>query len=105
MNTSNFTKIQAVSTLVSLLPMVVYLIAWGNLPAQMQVNIMPDPLYLPRAVAAIVIPIALAIVHLILTFVIRNHVIKENKPNTIWLCWLLPVISILANIPLLHVNI
>ena len=105
MNTSNFTKIQAVSTIVSLLPMVIYLIAWGNLSEQMQVNIMPDPLYLPRAVATIVIPITLTVVHLILTFVIRNYAIKENKPNAIWLCWLMPVISIVANIPLLHMNI
>ena len=105
MNTSNFSKIQVVSTIVSLLPMVIYLIAWGNLPEQMQVNIMPNPLYLPREVVAFVIPVILAIIHLILTFVIRNRAIKENKPKLMWLCFLMPAISILANIPLLHMNI
>jgi len=105
MNTSNFSKIQVVSTIVSLLPMVIYLIAWGNLPVQMQANIMPNPLYLPRAVVAFVIPVIFAVIHVILTFVIRNHAIKENRPSVIWLCWLLPIISIVANIPLLHMNI
>ena len=105
MNTSNFTKIQVVSTIVSLLPMVIYLIAWGNLPEQMQANIMPNPLYLPSVIVAFVIPIIFTVIHVILTFVIRNHAVKENKPNVIWLCWLLPVISIVANIQLLHMNI
>jgi len=85
--------------------MVIYLIAWSNLPQQMQVNIMPNPLYLPRAVVAFVIPAVLAIVHLALTFVIRNDAIRKNKPNLIWLCFLMPAISTVANIPLLHMNI
>jgi len=105
MNKSNFTTIQVVSTIVSLLPLVIYLIVWSILPTQMQVDIMPNPLLLPRAVPAIVIPIVLAIIHLIVTFVIRNYATKENKPNAIWLCWIMPVISILANIPILHMNI
>ena len=105
MNTSSFGKIQVVSTIVSLLPMVIYLIAWGNLPEQMQVNVMQNPLYLSRAVVAFVIPTILAIVHLILTFAIRNRAVKENKPNLMWLCFLMPAISIVANIPILHVNI
>jgi len=105
MNALNFTKIQAVSTIVSLLPMVIYLIVWSNLPEQMQANIMPNPLYLPRAVLAFVIPIVLAIIHLVVTFVIRNRATRENKPNIIWWCFLMPVISIVANIPILHMNI
>jgi len=105
MNTSNFIKTQAVSTVVSLLPMVIYLIVWASLPEQMQVNIMPNPLFLPRAVVAFVMPIIFAIIHFTLTFVIRSYAEKENKPNAIWLCWLMPVISIVANIPLLHMNI
>jgi len=105
MKTVNFTKFQVVSTIVSLLPMVIYLIIWGNLPEQMQVNIMPNPLYLSKAVVAFVIPIVLAIVHLILTFIIRSSATNENKPNIMWLCFLLPIISILGNIPILHMNI
>jgi len=105
MNSSNFTKMQVVSTFVSLLPMVIYIIVWSNLPEQMQANIMPNPLFLPRAVVAFVVPIALAIVHIVITFVIRNYAKKENKPNTIWLCWLTPIMSIVANIQLLHMNI
>jgi len=98
MNTSFFTKIQAVSTIVSLLPLVVNIITWHNLPEQMQVNVMPSPLFLPRVVAALVVPILLVIVHIIITFVIRNRAIKENKPNYIWLCFLMPAISILVMI-------
>ncbi|MCL2398825.1 MAG: hypothetical protein FWC91_03655 [Defluviitaleaceae bacterium] len=105
MNTSNFTKIQVVSTIVSLLPMVIYLIAWGKLPEQMQVNVMPNPSHLPRVAVAFILPIILAIVHLIITFVIRNRATNENKPNLMWLCFLSPIISIIANIPILHMNI
>lgn len=105
MNASKFTKIQVVSTLVSLLPIVIYLIAWSNLPEQMQVNVMPSSLYLSRAVVGFVIPIIFTIVHIILTFVIRNHSIKENKPNIMWLSFLMPVMSILGSIPILNMNI
>jgi len=105
MNKSNFTKFQVVSTIVSLLPMVIYLIVWGNLPAQMQANVMPNPLYLPRAVIAFVMPVVGAFIHLVLTFVIRNRATKENRPNMMWLCFLMPLISIVANIPILHMNI
>jgi len=105
MNKSNFTKFQVVSTIVSLLPMVIYLITWGNLPVQMRANVMPNSLYLPRVVIAVVMPIAGALIHLAITFVIRNRATKENKPNMMWLCFLMPLISILANIPILHMNI
>jgi len=105
MNTSNFTKIQAVSMVLSLVPMVIYLIAWGRLPEQLQVNIMPNSLYLSRVVVVFVIPTVLAIVNLILTFVIRKQATKENKPKMIWLCFLMPVLLILGSIPLLQMNI
>ena len=104
MKTSFFTKIQVVSTIVSLLPMVINLIVWSDLPEQMQVNVMPNSLYLPRAAVVFVIPIILAIVHLIVTFVIRNQATKANKPNYMWLCFLMPVMFILGNILLLNMN-
>ena len=96
MNASKFTKIQATSTLVSLLPLVINLITWSSLPEQMQVNVMPSPLFLPKVIAAVVIPIVLVIVHVLLTFVIRNRAVKENKPNYIWLCFLMPAVGMLA---------
>ena len=98
MKTSSFTKIQVVSTVVSLLPLAINIITWGNLPERMQVNVMPNPLFLPRVIVAVVIPILLTIVHVVITFIIRNRAIKENKPNYMWLCFLMPAISILAMI-------
>jgi len=98
MDTSKFTKIQVISTLISLLPLAVNLITWGSLPEQMQVNVMPNPLYLPRIVAAVIIPIVGVIIHVSITFVIRNRAIKENKPNYMWLCFFMPAVGILAMI-------
>jgi len=98
MNTSKFTKIQVISTLVSLLPLAFNLITWGSLPEQMQVNIMPNPLFLPRIVAAVFIPIVGVIIHVSITFMIRIHAVKENKPNYMWLCFLMPVVGIFAMI-------
>jgi len=98
MNTSKFTKIQVISTLISLLPLAVNLITWSSLPEQMQVNVMPNPLFLPRIAAAVIIPIVGTIIHIGITFVIRNRALKENKPSYIWLCFLMPAVGLLAMI-------
>ena len=105
MNTSKFTIIQVVSTLVSLIPIVIFLIMWGNLPEQMQVNVMPNPFYLSKVMAGFVIPIIVTIIHVIITFVIRKRAIVDNKPNLMWLSFLMPVLSVAGCIPILIMNI
>lgn len=105
MKIANFRKLQVLTTLASLLPIVMYLVMWNSLPAQMQANIMPTPLLLSRTLVAFVIPAALAIIHLIVSFAIVDRAKKENNPRIMWLCWLMPLVGIIANIPLLLMNI
>ena len=106
MTASKFIKIQVLSTAIALiLPIAIYLIMWNSLPEQIQVNVMTNPLYLSRTIVAFVIPAALSVVHLIITFVIRHRAIKEGKPQIMWLCFLLPLLSIIGMIPILTMNI
>jgi len=101
--TRNFGKIKALTTLLCLAPIVMYLIMWDSLPEQMRANVMTNPLMLPRIVVALVIPIGLAIVHFVVTFVISSQV-KDN-PKVMWCCLIMPIVAFLANIPILLMNI
>jgi len=87
------------------LPIAIFLILWGRLPEQMQVNIMPNPLMLSRTVVTFAIPVALTVIHLIASFAIVNYARKENQSKAIGLCWLTPIINVLAIVPLLLMNI
>ncbi len=99
MTTKNRTVI-VISTAVALLPIVMYLVVFDQLPAQMgmQWNVEGNVnWYAPKAVAVFVVPVALALVHLVSFAMRRNDPKRKNTSAVVQaiMDWIIPLASIL----------
>jgi uncharacterized membrane protein len=98
--TSKNNKVISISTAVCLLPIVMYLVVYDRLPAQMgmQWNIEGDVnWYAPKAVAVFVAPAVLALLHLFSAIARRNDPRRESTSAAMQVIkdWTIPIVSIL----------
>jgi len=104
-------RLFALSTLICLLPVVLYLIVWSRLPEQMGMHWGSsgvEPSWtMPRAWAIFVLPVFLAIVHILVVVFVHHDPKREKQPKAMQnlIFWLLPIISIFANLVLLLMNL
>ena len=110
MKTINDKKQLALSTIVCLLPIVMYLLVYDRLPEQMvqQWGAGGTPNWtMARPFAIVVVPVFLAIIHVIVVLALNSkHSVQKNPPKfRVLMSWFVPVTSIFTNLLVLFANI
>lgn len=102
MNTkSKWKRHRALSTLVCMLPIAMYLAVYDKLPAQMGMQWNVEGTvnwYAPKAAAIFIVPVLCALMHLVSTTIRSNDPKRKNTSAAIQhvMDWIIPIISILA---------
>jgi uncharacterized membrane protein len=108
MKTTNDKKFLVLSTFICLLPIIMFLITYNNLPEYMRMSWGTQAiiLMLPKQLAIFVLPLILAAVHLLVIFLRRKDPKKENTSVALQylIDWLTPVLSIFLNTLILLAN-
>jgi len=93
-------KSAIISTVVCLLPLVLSVVLFNNLPEQIAIhfnNAGEADNYLPKAVAAFGLPILLAVINLYSHFRVNKDPKNENAAESLKVCarWLAPLLSVI----------
>ena len=100
MKTTKDKRFLVLTTLICLLPIAMYLVAYQYLPEDMRVTWGVSAIRtLPRPIAIFVLPVALALVHLLVAFLTQKDPRKENASMALQhlVGWIVPVVSIFVN--------